>query len=66
MTKCSECDGTGVCHNNIHRTSDWVDEVAQQTTGSMYTCSDCDGDSDNPGDCQVCDGTGEVDDEDED
>ena len=64
MAKCRECDGTGVCHHNIHRVSDWVDEIVQETTGSMYTCPDCDEDADNPGDCPACDGTGEVDDDD--
>ena len=62
MAKCSECDGTGVCHNGIHDSSGVVDEVLGQTTGSMYTCKDCKEDSDNPGDCHVCGGSGEVDD----
>ena len=63
MATCSACGGDGVCKNGIHDTDGGIiDEVINETTGSLHPCPDCHEDCDNPGDCKECAGTGEVDD----
>ena len=71
MGACSECDGTGVCHNDIHHSSDVDDEVMSsdvadedmgEAPGFMHICPDCKEEADDPGACFFCGGTGEIDD----
>lgn len=59
MGACSKCNGTGVCHNGIHRTEGFFEEALNAVAGGMYTCEDCGQSADNPGDCPNCGGTGE-------
>jgi hypothetical protein len=59
MGACSKCGGTGVCHNGIHRTDGFRDEVLNATTGFLYTCDECGEGADTPGNCGTCNGSGE-------
>ena len=58
MGACSKCDGTGVCHNGIHKEEGFLDTALNAATGWMYTCEECGEDADAPGDCGTCDGSG--------
>jgi hypothetical protein len=65
--ECGRCHGDGVCHHSHH---DLIEQMAAggiRTVGGgklLNPCPACGGAPDEPGQCQKCDGTGELADDD--
>lgn len=62
MSVCPACGGDGVCRDGFHINPGYAlaNLLAEQI------CEECGGDFFTPGDCQICDGTGEVEDDEDD
>jgi hypothetical protein len=63
MHPCGACDGTGKCQNDHH---DFIDAMVDGGTFGIAAtaCPACGEDPMTPGNCSVCGGSGEQDDDD--
>lgn len=58
---CGACDGTGDCHNEHHDLVSAMDPIAAAM--GPNPCPACGQEPESPGNCSVCGGTGEQDDD---